>query len=137
MTIEQQVANLILRMADRLTQRTDDLLEPHRLTSSQYEVLAALGGAGTDGLACGAIADRLTTRDPDVTRLLDRLEDRGLVNRVRGRPDRRVVRSRLTTEGRRMVVGLEAELRVMHADVLGGIGARDLGALRSLLATAG
>ena len=137
MTVEQQVAGLVLRMADRLTQRTDDLLEPHRLTSSQYEVLTALQTAGNDGLACGEIAGRLATRDPDITRLLDRLEDRGFINRVRGRPDRRVVRSRLTTEGRRVVVHLEAELRVMHADLLGGMSARDLGALRSLLATAG
>jgi len=136
-SVEQQVVLQLLHLAERLSQRMGDVLLPHQLTLPQYGVLQALDGAGDEGLACGEIAARLTTRDPDITRLLDRLEARGLVARVRARPDRRIVRSLLTREGRRVVAVLAEEMRGVHAEHLGALKRRDLGTLHALLGAAG
>lgn len=136
MASEQQVFVRLLRVADAITRRMTDALEPHRLTLSQYSVLEALRGAGEDGLACGQIAERMITRDPDVTRLLDRLEERGLVSRHRGRPDRRVVRSQLTHEGQRVVAVMDVEMGDIQIAHLGFMGKRNLGTLHGWLRTA-
>jgi MarR family transcriptional regulator, organic hydroperoxide resistance regulator len=104
---EQQVVFGIVRVADTLTRRLTEALEPFKLTLSQYSVLESLRGAGAAGLTCSEIAVTLVSRDPDVTRLLDRLELRGLVSRHRGRPDRRVVHAQLTAEGHQLLEQLD------------------------------
>lgn len=78
----------IQRMADALMQGVAAALKPMGLSPTQYNVLRILRGAEPNGLACREIADRMITRDPDITRLLDRLEDRALVARSRDRADR-------------------------------------------------
>jgi DNA-binding MarR family transcriptional regulator len=133
MSIERRVFLGIVRVADLLTGRMATVLESHRLTLSQYGVLDALREAGASGLACGEIADRMITRDPDVTRLLDRLEDRGYVSRFRARPDRRVVRTQLTASGLALLAELDAPMRELHIEHLRGLGRRELGALDTLL----
>jgi DNA-binding MarR family transcriptional regulator len=107
MRSEQQVVFGIVRVADALMRRLSGTLEPFKLTLNQYSVLEGLRGAGAAGLTCSEIAVRLVSRDPDVTRLLDRLELRGLVSRHRGRPDRRVVRSQNTPEGMQLLAQLD------------------------------
>lgn len=77
------------------------MLKALGLTATQYNVLRILRGAGAAGLSCGDVAGRMITRDPDLTRLLDRLEGRGLVTRARDGEDRRVVVTRITGEGPR------------------------------------
>jgi DNA-binding MarR family transcriptional regulator len=136
MSVEGRVFLGIVRVADRLVAHMAAVLEPRRLTLSQYGVLEALRQAGDEGLACGEIAERMITRDPDVTRLLDRLEDRGYVSRYRGRPDRRVVRSRLTPSGVDVLAELDAPMRALHIRQLRGVGRRELGALETLLGSA-
>ena len=136
MSIERRVFLGIVRVADLLVAHMAAVLEPRRLTLSQYGVLEALRQAGEDGLACGEIAERMITRDPDVTRLLDRLEDRGYVSRYRGRPDRRVVRSRLTSNGEDLLAELDVPMRALHTRELRGVGRRELGALETLLGSA-
>ena len=74
-------------------------LKPHGLSPTQYNALRILRGAGVDGLPCTEVGARMISRDPDITRLVDRLEKRGLVTRGRGTEDRRVVRARITTAG--------------------------------------
>ena len=69
------------------------------LTPTQYNALRILRGAGTAGLPCREVGERMVTREPDVTRLLDRLEDRGLVHRQRSDRDRRVVEATITPVG--------------------------------------
>jgi DNA-binding MarR family transcriptional regulator len=133
MSIERRVFLGIVRVADLLTGRMATVLESRRLTLSQYGVLDALREAGASGLACGEIADRMITRDPDVTRLLDRLEDRGYVSRFRARPDRRVVRTQLTASGLALLAELDAPMRELHIEHLRGLGRRELGALDTLL----
>jgi MarR family transcriptional regulator, organic hydroperoxide resistance regulator len=107
---EQQVVFGIVRVADTLTRRLIEALEPFKLTLNQYSVLESLRGAGAAGLTCSEIALTLVSRDPDVTRLLDRLELRGLVSRHRGGPDRRVVHAQLTPEGRQLLGQLDGPL---------------------------
>src|SRR5947209_2864492 len=82
-------------------------LKPAELSPTQYNVLRILRGAGPEGLACGRIAERMITRDPDMTRLLDRMKKRGLIERHRCPKDRRVVRGRLTAAGARLLEKLD------------------------------
>ncbi len=136
MSVERRVFLGIVRVAEVLTRRLGDELGSYRLTLSQYGVLEALQAAGSDGMACGEIAERMITRDPDVTRLLDRLEERGLVSRTRGRPDRRVVRIQLTAEGNALVQELDGRIHALQVAHLRGLDRRDLGALDALLGSA-
>jgi len=124
------------RTADVLTRAVSECLGPDDLSPAQYNVLRILRGAGPGGLACGEIAERMLTRDPDVTRLLDRLEERRLVARTRERRDRRVVRTRVTASGLRLLARLDEPITRMHAAQLGHIGPAKLRALIRLLALA-
>src|SRR3954467_10234095 len=98
-SVEQEVFLNVLRTADVLTYRLEAFLKPFGLSPTQYNVLRILRGAGDEGLACGRIAERMITRDPDITRLLDRLEKRNLIRRARQTDDRRVVKGFITAEG--------------------------------------
>jgi DNA-binding MarR family transcriptional regulator len=126
----------VVRIGETLTHHLTALLAPFRLTISQYSVLDSLRDAGESGLACGEIADRLTTRDPDVTRLVDRLEGRGLVRRLRERPDRRVVRAQLTSDGLLLLRQLDDPIGRLHTRHLAPIGKRGLVALSAIAAAA-
>src|SRR4029077_2488679 len=84
----------LLRTADLLTRRTIGVLKAEELSATQYNVLRILRGA-PQGLPCGEIARRMVTRDPDVTRLLDRMEKRSLISRSRESRDRRLVLARI------------------------------------------
>ena len=136
MSIERRVFLGIVRVADVLTRRMGEALQPHKLTLSQYGVLEALREAGDDGLACGEIAGRMITREPDVTRLLDRLEDRGLVSRHRRRPDRRIVRTQLTPSGVALLATIDGPMRALQTDHLRSVARQDLSALDALLKSA-
>jgi DNA-binding MarR family transcriptional regulator len=130
---DQEVFLGIVRIGETLTQHLTAVLGPFRLTLSQYSVLNSLRRAGETGLTCGEIAEGLTTRDPDITRLVDRLELRGLVRRLRERPDRRVVRAQLTADGLLLLEQLDAPIGQLHARHVAPIGTRRLGALSALL----
>jgi DNA-binding MarR family transcriptional regulator len=106
-SLEQEALLNLLRTADMLMQRLSAVLKPHGLSHSQYNVLRILRGAGPEGLACREIGERMITRDPDITRLLDRLEARGLVTRTRDQKDRRVVTARITPEGAQLLAQLD------------------------------
>ena len=125
----------LLRTADVLTRRAFEVLKAEDLSSTQYNVLRILRGA-PQGLPCGEIAGRMITRDPDVTRLLDRMEKRGLIARARDNQDRRMVLARLTPEGLKLVDRLDIPVQRMHCNLLGHLGKKRLQALRELLADA-
>ena len=95
------------------------MLKPTGLSPTQYNVLRILLGAQPDGLACRKIADRMITRDPDITRLLDRLEDRRLVARSRDQEDRRVIITRIKEKGSRLLVEMDKPMAAAHMDVQG------------------
>lgn len=104
-----------------------------QLTTHQYNVLRILRGSHPARLACSDIAERMIERDPDITRLVDRLERRGLVKRSRSRQDRRVVEVGITDKGLVLVRGLDAHVQRMPKALLGRLGVERVGQLRSLL----
>lgn len=122
----QRTAALLLRAVARE-------LEAHDLTPAQYNALRILHGAGPDTLTCGEVGDRLVSPGPDVTRLLDRLEKQGLVQRLRDEQDRRVVRARITERGTDLVEEIGGPVDRVLRDVLGHLGKSDLRQLVDLL----
>jgi DNA-binding MarR family transcriptional regulator len=129
---EEAYLNLV-RTADHLTREVAGVLKPHDLSETQYNVLRILRGAGTSGHACSEIGSRLVTRDPDVTRLLDRLEKRGLIGRSREHPDRRVVTTRITPAGLALLDALDGPVRQAVEGLLAHVPASRLRSLSSLL----
>jgi DNA-binding MarR family transcriptional regulator len=125
----------LLRTADMLTRRADWVLKADDLSHTQYNVLRILRGA-PQGLPCGEIASRMITRDPDVTRLLDRMEKRGLISRCRESRDRRLVLARITPTGLALVNRLDEPVQKTHREQLGHMGKDRLRALAELLAAA-
>jgi DNA-binding MarR family transcriptional regulator len=132
-SLEQEALLNVLRTADVLMQRLTAVLKPCNLSHSQYNVLRILRGAGADGLACQEVAERMITRDPDITRLLDRLEARGLVTRTRDQKDRRVVVARITPEGERLLEGLDQPIAEVDRQPLQHLGEQRLRTLIQLL----
>ena len=102
----------LLRTTDELTRVAVEVLKPYDLTETQYNVLRILRGSGEAGLPCSEIGNRLITHDPDVTRLVDRLERRGLVARARESADRRVVTVRITPAGLPLLTDCNADQRL-------------------------
>ena len=131
--LAQETFVAVLRAAEALLRDAELLLKPADLSHTQYNVLRILRGAGPQGLACREIGERMLTRDPDITRLLDRLEARGLVRRERERRDRRVVKTRITDEGLRILKSLDAPVAELHRRQLQRLPARRLRLLVRLL----
>ena len=131
--LPEEVYLNVLSTADALLRGVEELLKPPGLTPSQYNVLRILRGAGPAGLACREIGARMLTRDPDMTRLLDRLETRGLVVRARDTGDRRVVLTRIAAAGLKLLKVLDAPVAGLHRNQLKHMGAADLRKLAALL----
>src|SRR5947209_14179325 len=102
------------RTADALLRGVEETLKPAALSHTQYNALRILRGAGLKGLACREVADRMVTRDPDITRLLDRLEARRLVTRSRDGLDRRVITVRITEKGLKLLEKLDQPILELH-----------------------
>ncbi len=130
---EEEVFLNLQRTADALMQGLAEVLKPAGLSPTQYNVLRILRGAGPAGLACREVGQRMLTRDPDVTRLLDRLEKRGLVTRSREQHDRRVITTRITAEGLRILQELDGPVAELHMRQLRHLGGSRLRALIDLL----
>jgi DNA-binding MarR family transcriptional regulator len=122
----------LLRTTDMLSRGLVRVLKSENVSPTQYNVLRILRGA-PDGLFCGEIASRMITRDPDVTRLLDRLEKRGLISRCREAKDRRTVMARITPEGLKLLARLDEPVQAGHRKQLGHLGRERLRALTELL----
>ena len=103
------------------------------LTTSQYNVLRILRGSHPTRLTCSDVGERMIARDPDVTRLVDRLAKRGLVERIRSRRDRRVVDVGITDTGLTVLRELDAHVERMPKAMLGHLGAKKLRQLGNLL----
>jgi len=122
----------LLRTADMLTRSAIGVLKAEDLSPTQYNVLRILRGS-LEGLPCGEIASRMITRDPDITRLLDRLEKRELISRCRETKDRRTVMARITPEGLKLLARLDEPVQAAHRRQLGHLGRERLRALTELL----
>jgi DNA-binding MarR family transcriptional regulator len=132
---EETIFVELVRTADRLSRGPAQLLREHDLSPAPYNVLRILRGA-PDGLLCGEIAARMVTREPDLTRLLDRLEKRGLIGRCREEEDRRRVLVRITPAGLHLLSELDAPVRQLHRRQLGHLSGKDLKRLTRLLSEA-
>jgi DNA-binding MarR family transcriptional regulator len=132
-SIEQEAFLNLQRTADVLMSRMAAVLKGQGVSPTQYNVLRILRGAGDDGLPCGALAERMITRDPDITRLLDRLEKQGLIARARDTRDRRVVLARLAEAGRKVVDALDEPVNAELKRQLGHLGKQKLDQLVGLL----
>lgn len=129
----EEVAFLELsRTTDMLSRRLSGLLKAEDLSATQYNVLRILRGA-PDGLPCGEIGNRMITRDPDITRLLDRLEKRELIARSRDAHDRRMVMAKITPEGLKLLARMDEPVREGHRSQLGHLGRERLRLLIELL----
>jgi len=132
-SLEEEVYLALQVTADRLARRGAAFLKQHQLSPAQYNTLRILRGAGSDGLPCSEIGERMINRDPDITRMLDRLEKRGLVQRCRDDKDRRVVTARISAEGRSLLRRLDAPVREFQKQLLGQVGTSRLTSLLQLL----
>ncbi len=122
----------LLRTTDMLSRRLVQVLKAEDLSANQYNVLRILRGA-PEGLACGEIGNRMITRDPDITRLLDRLEKRGMISRRRETSDRRTVLARIAREGLEVLARLDRPVQEAHRGQLGHLGRERLRTLSELL----
>jgi DNA-binding MarR family transcriptional regulator len=137
-SLEEEAFLGLQRTASLLIQALGRELKAYDLTPAQYNTLRILRGAEPDaltcgGLTCGEIGERLVSPGPDVTRLLDRLEQGGLVIRLRDAEDRRVVRARITEKGIELLGRLDEPVGEMLARLLGNLGPAKLRSLVSLL----
>ena len=132
-SLEEEAYLNLQRTANAQSQRIAELLRGHDLTPAQYNVLRILRGAGDRPLNASDIAGRMITRDPDVTRLVDRLEKRGLVERWRCTEDRRVVWTRISPAGRELIDPLDEPLDALHRRLLSHMPPEKLQTLISLL----
>jgi DNA-binding MarR family transcriptional regulator len=112
--LEDRVFIALLQAADSLGLEAGQLVKATGLTSAQYNVLRILRGAEPHGLACRSIGDRMISRDPDITRLLDRMETRNLISRERQTDDRRVIKTRITKQGLGLLKTLDQPVRDLH-----------------------
>lgn len=122
-----------LRTADALEADVAGLLKPDRLSPPLYNVLRIVAGAGAEGLRCGEIGERLISREPDVTRLVDRLARRRLVGRRRDRSDGRVVRVVMTSTGQALLDRLAGPMLALHDAQFGALPRADLERIVALL----
>jgi DNA-binding MarR family transcriptional regulator len=131
--LEARVFVSLMRAADVLARGAEALLKPYSISGTQYNILRILRGAGEKGLACCEVGSRLISRDPDITRLLDRMESREWISRARESRDRRVVKTRITAQGLRLLDELDKPVHELHRRQLRRLPARQLRQLSNLL----
>jgi DNA-binding MarR family transcriptional regulator len=131
---EEEVVLAVQRTAARILEPWMKYLKSTaQLTVSQYNVLRILRGARPSRLPCTEISNRMVARDPDVTRLIDRLAARGLVDRTRDTRDRRVVEIGITNAGLALLKRLDPAVKRYPKDILAGLGPKRLEQLATLL----
>lgn len=123
----------IVQAAEEMQRGVAELLKTRDLSLAQYNVLRILRGSGAEGATCSDVGHNLVRHDPDVTRLLDRLEKRGLIERARDTKDRRVVRTKITKAGATLLAELDDPVDELHARQLGHVGSKRLADLVALL----
>ncbi len=112
--MQDRIFVALLQTADALSQEAEQLLKAAGLTGTQYNVLRILRGAEPEGLPCRGISDRMISHDPDMTRLLDRMEKRGMITRERQTDDRRVVKTRITPRALSLLKTLDHPVHKLH-----------------------
>jgi DNA-binding MarR family transcriptional regulator len=132
-SLHQEAMLNIMRTNNLLNDSLEQTLKPYKITGTQYNVLRILRGAEPNGLCRNEVRGRLLNRMPDATRLLDRMEEAGLVTRSRESDDRRMVRTHITRQGRKLVDSLDEPMTTEHRKQLGHLTSEQLKTLISLL----
>lgn len=132
-SIQQEAELNLVRTANLLQDNFERMLKPYGITGTQYNVLRILRGAEPNGLCRNEVSGRLLNRMPDATRLLDRMEEAGLVWRERSTKDRRLVTTRITEKGRDLVNSLDDVVEKQHEKQLGHLSEEKLRNLIELL----
>ena len=132
-SVEEEALLSIARTAALIEHSGTEALKPFGLTTTQYNVLRILRGAGDTGLCRNEVGERLVTRVPDVTRLLDRMEATGLITRRRSGSDRRYVTTLITEKGLTLLSKIDRELAAIHGRQLGHVTQKRLRDLIDLL----
>ena len=135
-SLEAEVMLNVARTADALSRGGEDILKLVGLSPNQYNVLRILRGAGEQGLCCREVAERMVTRDPDITRLVDRLEHRSLLTRSRDSKDRRIITIRITPDGLKTLKDLDGPMEEYNRNRLSHMDKADLRKLSELLEAA-
>ena len=135
-SLEAEVILNLMRTSDAIARGIEDILKLAGLSGTQYNVLRILRGAGEQGLCCREAAERMITRDPDITRLVDRLERRNLLTRSRDSRDRRVITIRITLAGQKILKDLDGPMEEFHRNRLSHLKKDDLRELLELLEAA-
>jgi len=123
----------VIQTAEALMWGVAKTLKPAGLTPTQYNILRILRGAGEQGVSCKEAAERMVTKDSDVTRLLDRLEQQHLIKRERHGQDRRVVMTVITDKGLQQLAQLDEPMQELHRRQLAHLGKERLQSLATLL----
>lgn len=129
----QEAGIALLRTTDLVRRRMSVVLEAEGVTVQQYNVLRILRGAGPEGLPTLEIAERMIEQAPGITRLLDRLEAKGLVSRERCPTDRRQVTCRIAKPGLALLSALDPIVDVLDDSMLGNLSRAELQQLIHLL----
>ena len=133
MPIEEQAFLAVLRTADWLQRELAEMLKAFDLSPVQYNALRIMRGAGPEGLPCSEIGNRMINRDPDITRLLSRLEKMKLAQRCRDKEDHRVIRGRITKQGLELLKTIDPQIAKFHQNLLGHMGETKLTTVVRLL----
>lgn len=123
---EEEAYLNLARSFEFLTQQLTEIFRPYQISTTQYNVLRILRGAGEAGLNCTEAARRMITHDPDITRLFDRLAQRNLIRRSRSQSDRRVVMAHITAEGNQLLEELDEPVRALHTAQFAGLSEQQL-----------
>jgi len=135
-SLQQEAMLNVVRTAATMSDAINEMLKPHGISMTQFNVLRILRGAEPAGLCRNELRDRMLTKMPDVTRLLDRMEEAGLVARSRDNEDRRQVSTKITPAGRQLVDSLDEPASQLHRRRLGHMTAEQLSSLIELLTLA-
>ncbi len=132
-SLQEEAALALARTHDELRRQYDGFFKRYDLTGTQYNALRILRGAGEAGLPCSDIGQRMITRDPDITRLMNRLQKRGLCTRERDRLDARVIRTRITAAGLKLLKEIDEPIRELNRTLMSHMSESRLQSLIRLL----
>jgi MarR family transcriptional regulator, organic hydroperoxide resistance regulator len=132
-SLEQEVYLSLQRTADELQSRVSAVLKTFGVSTAQYNVLRILRGAGASGLRCSEIGERMITREPDITRLLDRMAKAGWITQSRDTSDRRVVMTRITPLALKLLKEMDKPVTEFSGTLMSNMGEKKLRTLVSLL----
>ncbi len=135
-SLEQEAFLSLWRTYDRLRALEDELFARHNLTPQQYNALRLLRAQHPEKLRTLDLAARLVSRAPDITRMLDKLEQRGLIERDRPADNRRIVEIGITAAGIDLLRQMKKPIGECHVRQLGHLPARQLNELIALLRAA-